>query len=106
MLNEELLQVAVADGVNRGDDYVLHLSALGELVKGVFVDQVHPVLPLVLLRVVYVVVDESAVEGAGEDLLLEFHLHCVELAVADLLELLVEGAAELGVNRDTQRPDR
>jgi hypothetical protein len=57
MLDEELLQVAVADGVNRGDYDVLHLGALGELVKGVLVHQVHPVLPLILLGVVDVVVD-------------------------------------------------
>ena len=102
MLDEELLQVAIADRVNRGDYDVLHLGALGELVQGVLVDQVHPVLPLILLGVVDVVVDQAAIEGAGKDFLLELHLHGVELTVADLFELLVEGATELGIDRDTQ----
>ena len=62
-------------------------------------------LPLVLLWEEDVVVDETAVESGREDLLLEFDFHGVELAVADLLELHVERAAILGVDRDAQGPD-
>jgi hypothetical protein len=38
MLNEELLEVVVADSVNSCDYDILHLSVFRELIKCVFID--------------------------------------------------------------------
>lgn len=98
MMDEELLKVTVSYGIDCCDNNVLNLSSLRELIDCVLVDQIHPVLPLVLLGEVDIVVDETTIEGTWQDLLFELDFHGVKLAIADLLELLIEWSAELGVN--------
>ena len=98
MLDKELLEEAISDGVNSCHNNILNLSILGELIKRVLVDQVHPVLPLILLREINVVIDKTTVESAWEYFLLKLDLHRIKLTIADFLELLIEGTTVLCVN--------
>ncbi len=75
MLDEELLKIAVANCVNSGNNDVLNLSVLGELINSILVHKVHPVLPLVLLREVDVIVNKASIEAAWKNLLLQLDLH-------------------------------
>lgn len=98
MLDKELLEIAISDGVNSCHNNILNLSILGELIKRVLVDQVHPVLPLILLREINVVIDKTTVESAWEYFLLKLDFHCIKLTIADFLELLIERTTVLCVN--------
>lgn len=98
MLNEELLEMRISNGINCCHNDVLDLTVLGELIKSVLVHKVHPMLPLVLLWEVYVIVDQTSVKGAWQYLLLKLVLHRIKFTVADLLELLIEGASEFSVD--------
>jgi hypothetical protein len=98
MLNEELLEVVVADGINSCDYDILHLSVFRELIKSVFIDKIHPVLPLILFREINVIIDKPTIESRRKNLFLKFYFHSIELTIANLLELHIEWASVFSVD--------
>lgn len=62
--------------------------------------------PLILVAIVHVVVNGSSVKLCRQDLFVAGELgQLLDTSIKDLLEVLVDGSAALGVASDAQRPD-
>ena len=96
--------MAVLDLVSSGDYDLLRDCVLWELIQLIFVREVSPEVPLVRLRGVAVIVNDTLVEDRRRDALLQLS-KTLNLSSDDCLEVLVERTTELGRDGDAQGPD-
>lgn len=96
--------MAVLDLVTGGDDNLLRDRVLGELIQLFFVRKVSPEVPLVRLRGVAIIVNDTLVEDRRRNALLQLS-KTLNLSSDDCLEVLVERTTALGRHGNAQRPD-
>lgn len=93
-----LLDVAVPDLIDCGYDNFLNLRILGELINVIFVCEVEPGLPFVLVREVNVVVNRTSVHDTRKDLSSVKLQKAINFTVANFFKVHVQGFSILSID--------
>ena len=99
-----LLHVRISHSFWSCHNDILNLSASWEFIDLFLINEIHPMLPYVISRIIKIVINHSSVELTWKNLPAEF-LNALNFSGANCFEPLIEGATELCCNCNTQGPD-
>lgn len=99
-----LLHVRVSNSFWSCHNNILHLRAPWEFIDLFLINEVHPMFPNVIGRIIKIVVDHSSVELTWKNLPAEF-LNALNFSCANRFEPLIERSTVLCCNCNAQGPD-